>query len=145
MAAGDRVYVARYAKHPTDEIPGITHFKIPGGTTAVKDQGAAGSTGRADSLLTDRDVFVELYGNQFAPLVALIGASKANCVLGYKGAAGANEKFTVKNVYFFQSLAAIEIPEKDSGGKLAAFGVRGIALWDLTDTFATMIVPSTDT
>ena len=144
MAAGNTIFACRYAKHPTAAIAGVTHCRITPGTVSKKDQGAAGSTGRADTLVTDRGITVEVFGTDFAALTALIGATAANLVIGTEGAAGANEKLTIKNVYFVQSIAAVEIPAKDEGGKLAPFGVRGIGLWGDSDTFALMLVPAAD-
>ncbi len=142
--AGEKLYTCRNAKHPTNAIGGVTHARIAPSTVHKVDQGAAGSTGRAGTLVTDRGVMVELYGTNYAALIALLGATAANLVLGTEGLAGANEKLTIKNVYFVEAIAAIEIPEKDTGGKLAPFGVRGIALWGGADTFALMIVAAAD-
>ena len=144
MAVGDTIFACRNAKFPTVAIAGVTHARVTPGTTAKKDQGAAGSTGRAGTMVSDRGLTVELYGTDFAALFAILGAAKQNCVIGTYGAAGALEKLTAKNVAFVESIPAIEIPEKDSGGKLAAYGIRGIACWGAEDTFATMLAAASD-
>lgn len=141
--AGERVFACRYFKHPTNDVSGVTHVRVLPSTVSKVDQGAAGSPGRADGLVTDKGVVVEVYGKSYAALIALLGV-KANGVVGTEGAAGANEKLTVKNVSFVEPIPAIDIPPKDEGGKLAPFGVRGIACWGGADTFATMIAAAAD-
>lgn len=142
--AGERIFTARYAKHPTVAITGVTHARIVRSTTDKVDQGAAGATGRADGLVTDNDCRVELYGKSYAALLALIGATKANLVIGTEGSAGTNEKCTLKNVYFLEPIGPVDIPAKDGGGNLSVVGVRGIALWGGADTWALMEVWAAD-
>ena len=144
MAVGDTIFACRDAKHPTSAIAGVTHCRITPTTVSRKDQGAAGSTGRAGTLVTNHGITVEVFGTDFAALIALLGATAANLIIGTEGAAGTNEKLTIKNVYFVESIAAIEIPAKDEGGKLAPFGVRGIGFWGATDTFALMLTAAAD-
>ena len=144
MAAGDTIFACRSFKHPTVAVDGVTHCRISPTTVTKKDQGAAGSTGRADTLVTDRGITVEVFGKDFAALIALLGATAANAVIGTEGAAGTNEKLTVKNVSFVEPIAGVEIPAKDDGGKLAPFGVRGIGFWGDSDTFALMLTAAAD-
>ncbi len=138
MAAGEVIYVCRSFKHPTIAVAGVEYARITPSTTVKADRGSAGATGRAGSAITDKGVTVEVYGTNFAALIALLGQS-ANAVIGSEGEDGALEQHTVKNVKFTESISAVEIPSKDSGGKLAPFGIRGIGLWASSDTFATMI------
>ncbi len=141
--AGERVFAARNAKHPTSAIAGVTHARIVRSTTEKVDPGGAGATGRRSSAITAHGRVVELYGTDYEALLSLIGV-KANCVIGTTGADGALEKVTIKNVRFAEVISAIDIPAKDSGGKLAPFGIRGVACGESSDTPATMEVWTTD-
>jgi len=142
--AGERIYAARHFKHPTSAVAGVTHARITVTTESKQDQGDAASAGRAGTLRTFNRIRLELFGTNYAALLALIGAASANGVLGTYGAAGDPEKITVKSVFFLEPIAQVEIPEKDSGGKLAPFGVRAMACWGQSDTLATMIVAASD-
>lgn len=142
--AGERIYAARYAKHPTNAIAGVTHCRITPSAQRKRDAGVAGTTGLADSLVSYRGVGVELYGSRYAALLGRIGQAKADLVLGTYGQAGALQKITIKNVIFLEAIGSIEIPRNDAGGKLATCGIRGIALWGANDTFATMIDAADD-
>jgi len=138
--AGERIHALTSAKHPTTEIGGVTHAAIIPTTTRSIDPGAAGSPGAAETLVTDSGVDVILYGMDYAALLALVGATAANLVLGIRGQAGADETITVKNVYFDSVPAQIDLKAKDAGGTVPRFAVRGTAQWGAGDTFATMIV-----
>jgi len=142
--AGETIFACRYAKFPTNAIAGVTHARLLPDTVERADQGAAGSTGPADGISEYNILVVELYGKDFAALTALIGATKANLIVGAVGAAGASEKHTIKNVIFLDGVAPIDIPAKDEGGKLAAYGIRGLALWGSEDSWATMLVAASD-
>ncbi len=142
--AGETIFAARNVKHPTDAIAGVTHAGIAGSAVEKVDQGDAGSPGPADAMVPDKGLRVNVYGKDYAALLALVGAVAANVVIGTYGAAAALEKHTIKNVMFTGIMSEISIPEKDSGGKLAPFGVSGIALWGAEDTFALMVVAAVD-
>ena len=144
MGANDSIFACRYAKHPTNSIEGITHAKINFPTVNVEDQGPATSGGREATALTHKRIEVELYGLNFASLLALVGVAPANCVIGIVGPSGVAEKITIKNVIFLTPIPSIEIPAKDSGGKLAPSGVRGEAIWAANDTYALMYVRASD-
>jgi len=66
MAAGDRIYTLRYAKHPTAAIAGVRQATVRPGTVARQDPGAAGATGLAEQLVTYRTVDVELAARMVA-------------------------------------------------------------------------------
>ena len=142
--SAEKIFKFRHAKHPTTALAGVLYGRFTPTTVSKVDQGGANATGRAGSATTKRGVEVEIYGTNYAALLALIGATAANLVLGTLGAAGANEKITIKNVYFVEPIGPIEVPEKDTGGKLQMSGVKGIACWGSADTFATMIVAAAD-
>lgn len=196
--AGEKIYALRYAKHPTVAIDGAAHALIAPGTTSKADQGAAGTTGRAGTLVTDKRVDVEvhaietiytltdishgaanlsyglfarltprtvfkvdqgaagspgpagvlvtyselaceIYGQDFAELLALIGATKATLTLSVSGAAGAAQSVAVTNVYFDEIIGQVELPAKDAGGTIAAFGIRGQCAFGAAETFADVI------
>ena len=198
MAAGDKIYVCRYAKHPTDAIAGVAQATLSPGTVNRFDPGAAGSTGRADTVVTDRSLFatimaidsvfclrsvvhgvatvaeavmarivpatawrqdpgaagtpgaaealvtnyevaVEVYGTKYAELLALIGATAADLTLGIEGAAGANQTILLKSVYFSEPIGEIALPEKDAGGALEAGGIRGHVHFTAGQVFADVI------
>lgn len=60
--AGERVAVARYAKHPTDALAGAASVAIAPGTVEKVDQGAAAATGRADGIVADKSLGVDVMG-----------------------------------------------------------------------------------
>jgi hypothetical protein len=39
---------------------------------------------------------------------------------------------------FTEVISPVDIPAKDSGGKIAPFGIRGVVLFGSADTFATV-------
>ena len=198
MAAGDKIYACRYAKHPTNAIAGVAQATLSPGTVARFDSGAAGSTGRGDTVVTDSSIFaalmaidsvfclrsavhgiatiaeavmarivpatkwrqdpgaagtpgaaealvtdyevaVELYGTKYAELLALLGATAAGLTLGIEGAAGANQTIVLSNVYFSEPIGNIVLPEKDSGGSLEAVGIRGHVHFAAGNVFANVI------
>jgi len=143
--AGEVVYKLRHAKHPTVAIAGVTHAGIDIQTSSARDPGDAGAPGTEETQLTDRRILVTLYGKELAALTALLGAAAANLVLGYTGAAGANEKLTLKNVAFTEVGQGLALPAKDAGGNAPVAAVRGEAEWGVSDTFALMIVAAADT
>ena len=55
------------------------------------------------------------------------------------GASGATESLTITGVYFAEVVPAIEIPEKDTGGKLAPFGIRGFVNFGADEGFGDVI------
>lgn len=138
--AAENIFSAKDLRCPTAAVAGVTHGSITPSCDSKVDQGDAGSPGDADVVVTNKHMAVAAYGKDFAELLALIGATAANAVFGIIGAAGASEMITVKNVMWNQAINPIDIPEKDSGGKIAPFGISGVAAWAAEDTFATMIV-----
>ncbi|HET6497424.1 MAG TPA: hypothetical protein VFH61_18915 [Thermoleophilia bacterium] len=198
MAAGDKIYVCRYAKHPTDAIAGVAQATLSPAAVSRFDPGAAGSTGRsdtvvtdnslfatlmaidsvfclrsavhgiatlaeavmariapatkwrqdpgaagtpgaADALVTDYEVAVEVYGTKYAELLALLGATAADLTLGIEGVAGANQTIVLSSVYFSEPIGEITLAEKDSGGALEAAGIRGHVHFGAAQVFADVI------
>jgi len=143
--AGERIHTCRYAEFPAGTaIDGVTHAAIIPTTTRSIDPGAAGSPGPAETLVTDSGVDVVLYGMDYAALLALVGAPKQTLVLGIKGLAGANEKISVKSVYFDSVPAQVDLKAKDTGGTVPRFAVRGTAQWLAGETFADIITATAD-
>jgi len=142
--AGEKLFTCRYAKHPTDAIDGVTHFAIAPTAQSATDPGGAGAPGDAESLVTHQSLRVTLYGTDLVALLALVGAAAANLVIGTKGAAGANEKLTFKNVYFDAVPQGMNVPKKDAPGTIPGAAITGTAQWGSDDTFATMLVAAAD-
>ncbi len=142
--AGERIHALTEAKHPTTAIDGVTHAAIVPSTVPSRDPGGAGSPGVAETMVNDSGVDVILWGMDYAALLALIGAAAANLVLGIKGVAGANEKITIKNVYFDSVPTQIELKAKDAGGNVPTCSVKGTAQWGTDDTFALMVLAAAD-
>ena len=136
--AGETIFAARSAT-PGSSLAGVTHARISPNTVWRVDQGKAGSPGPADALVTDKEVVVELYGTNYGALLGRIGQAAASCLIGTEGAAGADETITVTNVYFAEIIGAIEVPEKDGGGKLTVFGIRGFAHFAAGEAFADVV------
>jgi len=197
MAAGDTIYAARYVKHPTVAIAGAVAVDLTPGAVSGVNQGAAGATGRAESLVTYRtldalvrcidtayclrtvdhggalagcvhariipgtrfsvnqgpagalgpaealvtyyELAVELYGIQYAELLALIGTAKGTLTLGVEGAAGADVTIALTNVYFTEPIPPISVPAVEGGGPLAVSGVRGYVQFGAAEVFADVI------
>ena len=129
--AGENIYALTGFTHGS-AIAGATYARIVPQTTHRRD------AVKQRSVVTDRELAVEVYGNNARALYARIGVAKANAVLAVKGRAGAVETHTVKDVEFVEAIGAAEIPEADGGGKLASAGIRGFAVWGDDDTFETM-------
>lgn len=142
--AGEIIFACRYAKHPTSAISGVQAARLSPSAVKVTDPGVAGDTGEAETLVTHRAYRVTLLGTDRLALLALVGATAANLILGTIGTAGALEKITLKNAYFDEVPQAQEIPRKDGGGTVAGFAVGGSLQWGTADTFATMDVAAAD-
>jgi hypothetical protein len=142
--AAEKILKCRGATHGVTDINNITHAQIMPTATSKIDQGDASAPGPSDAVITDRRLRVQVMGTDWSELIALVGATAANLVLQITGASGANEKITIKNVYFSEIPSQIDLPEKDAGGKLPTVAITGEALWGSTDTFATMIVGAAD-
>ncbi len=138
MAAGDTIFACRSATHG-GALAGVTHARISPSTVWKVDQGPAGSPGPADALVTDKEVAVELYGTDYAALLGRIGQTAGNCVINTEGAAGADEALTVTNVYFAEIIGQVELSEKDTGGKLPVFGIRGFVNFGAGEAFADVL------
>ena len=146
MTAGDLVpFMCRSVKCPTDAVAGVRAASIIVTGVAGEDPGPAGvAGGPAEVLLQKQRIEVTIYGKDPNALRALVGAVAADCVIGYKGTAGANEKHTIKNVYFTDFVGQLDIRDPDTGGPLPMFGVRGVAQWAADDTLALMWVSAAD-
>ena len=140
MAAGDVIHVCRGAKHGSTTLANATHFAISAPTQKSSDGGGAAYPGVKDEIVTKMDVFVEIFSNSYVELLALVGLAAANFVGLTKGASGANEQITVKNVVFSEAPGQIQAKNPGSTGEVGNFSIKGRALWGASDTFATMIV-----
>jgi hypothetical protein len=143
--SGERIMTCRNAKYPTTAILGVTHFRVVPSTTERTDPGIAGSPGRSAALVTDMGLAVELFGTDYAALLALVGSASANLVLGVFSASGGKEKITLKNVYFGSVPGGIEGAPKHVAGTVGEFCIRGTCDWGSSDTFALMMVAASDT
>ena len=138
MGAGDTIFGCRGATQG-GALTGVTHGRVSPNTVYKVNQGAAGSPGPADAVITDKDVVVELYGTNYAALLARIGVAAATLVINTYGAAGVSEAITITAVVFAEIINPVDIPEKDSGGKLAPFGIRGYANFGAAEGFGDVI------
>ena len=146
MAAGDQVaFHARSVEHNSVAVDGAAMARITVSEVTGEDRGSATAEGEpADVIMQRHRLEVEVMGKNPNALRALVAATAANLVIGYKGAAGANEKHTLKNVYFSSFSGPLPIRDRDTGGKVALWGVRGIGLWGDSDTLALMWVSAAD-
>ncbi len=146
MAAGDQVpFQCRYAKHPTDEIDGVRFARITvSGTTGENPGPAKQAGGPASQLVQKQRINVEIFGTNPNALRALVAAAAANLVIGYKGVDGANEKHTLKNMYFSAFVGALEVRDPDTGGPIPMYGISGTLNWGADDTLALMWVSAAE-
>jgi len=142
--AKEVIHACRYAKHSGADIEGATHYGIQVNLTKSEDPGDAAEPGTVETIVTHRDVKVTIYGQDFTALLALLEATAADVVVGYKGAGGANKKTTIKSVYFDEMPSEIAAPPRDQAGRVPVFAVRGTAKFGSSDTLATMIATAAD-
>ena len=135
---------ARYAKTGSTSIAGVTHGAYAVKTTTRVESGGAGAPGRKGAQVTYKDITVTLYGEDVLALLAQVAQTKASIVIGYVTGAGVNRKKTFKNVVFTDVVKAGDVPRRDSGGKVARFGILGHCCWLSTDTLALMIKDESD-
>jgi len=147
MAVGDRIFRTRYVKKNATAVDGATHARITvAGPAVFVDPGDAGAPGPAEVQVGGGiTITVQVFGVNPIDLLALIGATAENMVIGIKAEDGGNEKITVKSVAFTGEIAALEIPRNDQGGPIAPHGVQGIAEMGANDTIALMITKTADT
>lgn len=132
-------YVLTAATHNAAGIDDVLYARLTPSTVYKVDQGAAGSPGPAECIVTNYAIAVELYGLDYAVMNALIGDSAADLVLSYKGAAGAAKTLTLTTVYFSEITGQIEVPDKDGGGTLTAYGIRGHVHFGAAETFGDVL------
>jgi len=100
-------------------VDGVTHGKILYKPAAKRDMLTKASVvGRAD-------VGVEIYGNNPRALTLKLGTLGASVVFSVLRDDGTTGTETLALVDLVEVVGSAEIPEADSGGKLAAFGIRG--------------------
>jgi len=137
-------FYLRSAKHPTDAIAGARMATIRLTTVVGEDQGEATAEMSPESIEIQKTrIDVTLMGKNPTALRALIGAA-ANLVLAVKGAAGANELETLKNIKFHTYLGEMTIRDPDSGGPVGVWGVAGTMEALVSDTPALGWVSSAD-
>ena len=142
--AGERLYAHRGAPtHNAVAVNGVTHAAISYRPVRKFARNPVAG-GVEDSAIVDQAHSVSLFGNDVAALDALIGDDAANLVIDTFGTNGALEKCTLKNVKFDQVLSDKDIPESDSGGKVAAYGISGDLHYGDSDTPALMEIWAVD-
>lgn len=124
-------------------ITGATHWGYAVKLDRSLESGGCGTPGRAGAMVNRKDIVVRVFGTSILALLALIGSTKENFVGGFATPAG-NLKKTFKNVRFTTPLGTFTIKDKDTGGKISAFGIEGHCCWGDADTLATMIVTAAD-
>jgi hypothetical protein len=139
MAAGDTIFATRSVAVGATPVAGASHARIVPATKFAVNQGSAGSPGPADAVITHRSLAVEVYGRDPAALLALIGAAAADVAVGTIGASGANETLTLSDVYFCEAIGNVEVSEKDAGGKVPVFGIRGYVTFGAGDVFTDVL------
>jgi hypothetical protein len=146
MAVGDRIFTCRSVKAPTSAIDGVRYAVVSkrrmGPTQDPGVPTAAG--GPAERQAAGWRIEITVWGTNLNALNTLAGQATANCVIGYKGAAGALEKVTYKNVHFFDFVGDATFRDPDTGGVVNMSGVRGVAEWGVSDTLALMEVFASD-
>ena len=145
MAAGDKIFYCRAqpslgSSQPTTAVT----FGLGRKATVVEDPGAAGTPRAAERQVSNQEITVSVDFFSMAEAMAWLSLAAANFVGRYKGAAGANEKVTVKNVVFTDGPDQVVINAKDAGGKIAVFRISGTAQWGTNDTLATMVAFAAD-
>jgi hypothetical protein len=135
--AGEAIFECTSVSHNNVPLVYATHVRLLPAPTFKVDQGPAGSPGPVKAAVVHRRFAVEVYGLDHAELLALIGV-KGSTVIGILGPAGAAQQITITNVRMTDPLGPIEVPDKDGGGKLLPFGVRGDVCFGANDTFVTV-------
>lgn len=132
MAAGDKVHMLR----SFDALTAVTRVEIEAATVFTVDPGNINAAGPADFLVNSYGLSVTVFGEDDVELLGLLGAAAADHTIGTKGAAAANETFTVHDLYFDEAPGEVVAPESDAGGKVPEYSVRGSVNWDDGETFA---------
>ena len=145
MSVGEVMMMARYFKHPTAAVAGVTAVKILPETVSKENQGSADHFGPASSLVTMERLKAQVFGRDAMALMALVGAASATGVVGFKDGAGLNKKITLTNLKFNRYLSSTEIPARDAGGKVGEFGVEGSVNFGTSDTIAGLLTVAADT
>lgn len=114
-----RIFAHEGATHDAVSIDGASHARIAPAAFAKRDKVLR------KSVVTKTRVDVEVYGNNPRALLALIAATKANLVISVIRDDGSTGTETLVDVYFYQEIDGVDIPEADEGGKLAGMGIRG--------------------
>lgn len=144
MAAGDRVFSLRGATFSGSAVEGAVYASIADQAVLITDPGDAGAPGPAEVQIGHRAKQVTLYSHNRNALRALYGASAAAVVLQTKGSAGANEKCTLKLVFFASPVSEYQVIRPDQPGQVSMWGIRGECIWGASDTDALMEVWAAD-
>lgn len=118
--AKEGIYALSSATHGGADVAGVTHARIIPTTKAVRDKKAK------ESVMTDWDLTVELYGVGRSALEGLIADAAADLVLTVIGRAAAAETHTLVGVMFTEVIQGGEAAEVDAGGKIPPYGIRGM-------------------
>jgi hypothetical protein len=114
-----KIFACKGATKGGVEIDGVTNGRIIYNVISKRDPITK------KIVVTRTDVSVEVYGNNARALTLLLGSSAEDVVLSVLRDDGSTGTETLKTVCLSESLGSAEIPEADSGGKLASFGIRG--------------------
>ena len=134
VTPGSRMMQCSYFRFPDDEeytIAGVTHCVIVPEAVAREDPGSAADPGPVNTLVTRENLKIQVFGVDALALIALVGMRTAvtgaplTGIIGYRNAEGGDETLTVLNLYFNRHMSPVELPARDSGGKLPVYGIEG--------------------
>ena len=139
MASGDLIFHCTGATVGSS-VAGVVAARVShSSVVGISPTVPTGAGARGEQQMQKQDIKVELIGKSIAALVALVGAAAANCVVDFKGSAGASQTCTAKSV-MFSELGQVEFRDPDTGGKVVMHSVAGYCNWGDADTLATMLV-----
>jgi len=146
MAAGDRLYYLRAATKNVTAIADATHATFSLTESKHVDDGVAGSPGPVEVLTGAYYTLTGMvFGKNLNTFLALLGSAAENLVLGIEGAAGVNEKITLKNAKFGGGgVLSVNLPRATDGAGVQVYGIPFECAFAITDTPGTMIVPAAD-
>lgn len=139
MAAGDLVPFQLTSATHTTEILGAQSAEVSVGDVRGEDPGPADAAGGPALVVVQKQrIDVVVYGTDPNSLRAHVNTAAADLVLVAKGAAGASETHTLKNVVFTSFVGPIRFRAPGGGGQVPMWGISGTAEWGAEDTLATM-------
>ncbi|HOD79953.1 MAG: hypothetical protein BWX88_02762 [Planctomycetes bacterium ADurb.Bin126] len=130
--AKENIYAFKSCTHGGSGVTGATHGQIVPTTVHQRDKLAQ------NSVMTDWDLAVVVFGVDHAALQALIGAAAADFVFTVEGKDGADETHTLADVQFVEVVQGADAAERDAGGKLPPYAVRGFCENVSRDAFSAL-------